>query len=457
MDERIASGASSGSSPAPRLGFWNGRARRPANAPMIRRVAIETLAPTGEGISRTSDGVGFIAGALPGEEVEAEVAEVRKRFWKGRAAAILARSPLRLSGAHAEGCAGCDWSYLDLAAARDWKRALFLDTMQRIGDLPAAPFGDLPVAASGAGYRLRSRFHASGRGGSAVLGFHAPRTHRIERADGCEALSPQMRARLRRMQEAVAASGARLREIAAIESIDAAHGLARATLEEGADRREAGELLGALEPLWDGVVVVDASGAVVARSGAARLAIQVGGREFRLMAGTFFQGNRHLVAALADEVRLEAGRIPPGRALDAFGGIGLFAGALADAGHAAVTVESDGGAVELALESRKRWAEAGWEIVRSSVLAFVAGGSERFDVVVVDPPRAGLGLKLCRELPRRVGRVLIYVSCEPATLARDIAALRSGGLEVRRARLFDLFPFTHRVEAVVTLERAAGV
>src|SRR6202022_1541677 len=113
---------------------------------MLRRVAVEKRAPTGEGVCRDRDGVGFVQGALPGEEVEAEVEEVRKRFWRGRASRVLTASPNRREGVHAESCGGCDWAHFDLAAARDAKRELFLETMERIGGLPRALFGDLPIA-----------------------------------------------------------------------------------------------------------------------------------------------------------------------------------------------------------------------------------------------------------------------------------------------------------------------
>jgi tRNA/tmRNA/rRNA uracil-C5-methylase (TrmA/RlmC/RlmD family) len=422
---------------------------------MIRRVRIDSLAPTGEGVARTAEGVGFIAGALPGEEVDAEVGEVRKRFWKGRAVEIRARAPERLSGGHAEGCAGCDWAHLDLARAREWKRTLFLETMERIGELPRRLFGEIPITASAPGYRLRNRFHVSGRGASAAVGFFAPRTHRVEPADGCEALGREMRALLPRLRESVAQSGAGVSEIATVETLDESRRLARATLSEGADRREANALLSALEPLFDGVTVADRSGAVLGRAGTTRLWLPVGGREFPVTAGTFFQGNRHLIGPLYAEVAREAALIPAGRALDAFGGVGLFAGALLDAGHAVVTVEADHSAVELALEAKKRWDAQGWTITHSAVLSIVAKETEVFDFVVVDPPRAGLGLRLSEALPARIGQRLAYVSCDPATLARDLALLRPAGLEIRGARLFDLFAFTHRVEAVVALERVS--
>jgi tRNA/tmRNA/rRNA uracil-C5-methylase (TrmA/RlmC/RlmD family) len=420
---------------------------------MIRRVRIEALAPTGEGVARTPEGVGFVAGALPGEEVDAEVGEFRKKFWRGRVVEVRSASPDRRSGGHADGCAGCDWAHLELARAREWKRSLFLETMERIGRLPREIFGEVPVVASPPGYRLRNRFHVSGRGDSAEVGFFAPRTHRVEPAAACEALGDTTRALLPRLAAAVAGSGAAVSEIATAESMDGEDRLALAALAAGADRREGQDLLGALAPLVEGLVVADASGAALGRGGSTRLWLPIGGREFPVTAGAFFQGNRHLVGPLYADVAREAAAVSPGRALDAFGGVGLFAGALLDGRHAVETVEGDAAAVELALEAKKRWGAGSWTIARSGVLPFIAGGKERFDVAVVDPPRAGLGLKLATALPARIGRRLIYVSCDPATLARDLAALTEAGMVLEGARLYDLFPYTHRVEAVVTLER----
>ncbi len=422
---------------------------------MIRRVTIETLAPTGEGVARTAEGVGFVAGALPGEEVDAEVSESRKRFWKGRAVGILDPSPDRLTGGHADGCAGCDWAHLPLERAREWKRTLFLETMERIGGLPRELFGELPIAPSPPGYRLRNRFHVSGRGASAAVGFFAPRTHRVEPAERCEALGEGMRALLPLLSDAVAGSGAEVVRIETVESFDASRRLARALLSEQADRRDANALASALGRLFEGAAVAGAKGETLGESGLTRLWLPVGQREFPVGAGTFFQGNRFLVGDLSRDVAREAARVPPGRALDAFGGVGLFAGALLDAGHEVDSVEADHAAADLALEARKRRGSEVWRIHRSAVLPFLAGEAGSFEIAVADPPRAGLGLKLAALLPGRIVRRLLYVSCDPATLARDVAALRAGGLEIVGATLYDLFAFTHRVEALICLARAA--
>src|SRR5262249_31388642 len=151
---------------------------------MLRRVTIEKLAPTGEGVARTAEGVGFVAGGLPGEEVDAEVVSERKRFWFGRTAAVLSASASRVSGPHAS-CPGCDWGHFDVSAALAEKPRLFLETMDRIGELPAELFGDVSIAPSPPAYRIRSRFHVEGLGDAALLGFHLPGSHRIGSAGSC--------------------------------------------------------------------------------------------------------------------------------------------------------------------------------------------------------------------------------------------------------------------------------
>jgi tRNA/tmRNA/rRNA uracil-C5-methylase (TrmA/RlmC/RlmD family) len=419
---------------------------------VIRRVRIEKLAPTGEGVARTDQGVGFVAGALPGEEVDAEVTSERKRFWFGRTAAILSASPARVSGPHAS-CPGCDWGHFDLSAALEEKPRLFLETMERIGELPAALFGEVSIAPSRPAYRIRSRFHAEGRGDAVALGFHRPGTHAIGPADACLALSDALRRRLPRIREAISADGRAVAEVATLETPDGERRLAAVSLDEAAPTGEQG-LGAALSEIFEGVRILAPGGSVLEDVGPARLPIPVGKRTFEVSAGAFFQVNRFLVSRLAADVAAEAGAIPGGRALDAYGGVGLFAGALLDAGHRVVSVEGSLAAAEDAARTRGQWGIAAdqWELVSSPVDRFVSA-SPVFDVVVVDPPRAGLGLRLARDIARLATRRFLYVSCDPATLARDLAVLRQEGFQITKAALYDVFAFTHRVEALVVLDR----
>jgi tRNA/tmRNA/rRNA uracil-C5-methylase (TrmA/RlmC/RlmD family) len=204
------------------------------------------------------------------------------------------------------------------------------------------------------------------------------------------------------------------------------------------------------------VRVVDERGAILHEEGVAALDIRIESRTFRVSADTFFQGNRHLVGALYRAVGSEARRAPAGDALDAFGGVGLFAGALLDAGYRVVSVESDPGAAADAAATLSRWDDGGrCRPVAGALEDFLHQDARRFSCVVADPPRAGLGRDLTRELARRTEHAFVYVSCDPATLARDLSAILEEGFTIRTATLFDLFAFTHRVEALVSLERAA--
>jgi 23S rRNA (uracil1939-C5)-methyltransferase len=414
----------------------------------LRTVRIEKLAPTGEGIARTGDGVGFVEGALPGELVATNVYQVKKKFWRGRVAAVREPSAERVGGAHAD-CAGCDWAFFETSAARRAKRELFRETMERLGRLDPACFGELPVETSPPGYRMRARLHADG----SRIGYFAPGTHRVVTAEACEALSADTRRLLPAVESALRESGAAASELAILEDVD---GSARVGRWIAPGTRAAAERLAASVPGFAGVRVVDERGAILHEEGVAALDIRIESRTFRVSADTFFQGNRHLVGALYRAVGSEARRAPAGDALDAFGGVGLFAGALLDAGYRVVSVESDPGAAADAAATLSRWDDGGrCRPVAGALEDFLHQDARRFSCVVADPPRAGLGRDLTRELARRTEHAFVYVSCDPATLARDLSAILEEGFTIRTATLFDLFAFTHRVEALVSLERAA--
>jgi tRNA/tmRNA/rRNA uracil-C5-methylase (TrmA/RlmC/RlmD family) len=414
-----------------------------------REVRIEKLAPTGEGIARTDDGVGFVDGALPGELVATTLYEMRKRFWRGSLRAVLEPSPDRVDGAHA-GCAGCDWAHFAPEPARQAKRELFLETMQRIGKLDPSLFGELPVEASEAGYRLRARFHVS----DGKAGYYAPGTHRVVSAAACESLSAATRGRLPALEDAVRGAGASVSEVAILETVDAGRRLIRATV--SGDPAAAAKLGDLLSRTFEGVRLRSPEGKRLLERGDRALGLSVEGRTFSVAVDSFFQANRFLVDTLFGDVAVEARKVGPGPALDAFGGVGLFAGALLSAGHGVSSVEADAGAAADACRTRDTWEDGGrWEIGEGTLVQFLEEDDRRFDLVVADPPRSGLGAGLAAELARRARERFVYVSCDPATLARDLPAILEEGFAIRQAKLYDLFAFTHRVEALVALERAA--
>jgi tRNA/tmRNA/rRNA uracil-C5-methylase (TrmA/RlmC/RlmD family) len=393
--------------------------------------------------------VGFVDGALPGELVATNVYQVKKNFWRGAASAVREPSADRVEGAHA-GCAGCDWAHFEAAAARSAKRELFLETMRRLGGLDPAAFGETPVAASPPEYRIRTRLHVDG----AEVGYFAPGSHRVVSARWCESVARDTRRLLPEAGTLFLESRGGASELSILEDIEGVRRVCRVTV-SGAAAASA-ELADRLAPHFAGVRMVRADGPILLERGDTALPLRAGGRTFRVSVDTFFQGNRHLVGALYAAVAEEARRAPAGLALDAFGGAGLFAGALLDAGHRVVSVESDAAASSDAEATLAGWADGGHvETVGAAVSDFLARDGRRFACVVADPPRTGLGRDLAAELARRAERTLVYVSCDPATLARDLPAILGEGFAIRSAALYDLFAYTHRVEALVSLERAA--
>jgi len=422
-------------------------------APETVTATIEKLATTGEGITRNSLGTGFIAGALAGERVEAAVTEVHPKIWRGRATEILSPSADRQAGPHAS-CAGCDWAYFQLDRAAMAKRSLFLETMLRLGGLEAGRFGGLPIAASPSGYRLRARFHVNGLGNDVAVGYYARRTHRVESAELCEALSEETRASLPRLRENLASFAISASEISLVEDLSGRRRIGQLRVQPKTSLADARSLAETLSGIFDGFSVVAAGGVRLASVGTPLLWVTINGRDFPLSTDSFFQANRYLAGQLALDVAEQA-LAPPGRALDAFGGVGLLAGALLERGHRVISVEAHGPAAELAGQTRQRWGlrDDSWTIVGSPILAWIRKERDPLDLAVVDPPRTGLGKELAAAVADRVRDRIIYVSCEPATLARDLAALEARGFRIAHARLYDFFAFTHRVEALVTLER----
>jgi tRNA/tmRNA/rRNA uracil-C5-methylase (TrmA/RlmC/RlmD family) len=200
---------------------------------------------------------------------------------------------------------------------------------------------------------------------------------------------------------------------------------------------------------------------------------RVGAREFRVDAGGFWQVHRLAAATLDHAVRsalrdLDAageGLDPDAWHLDLYGGVGLFAAALAELGGTRVTsVESDPRATEHAGENLAQWVGARAETARVDrfVRRLVAEASPRDrdrlarGITVLDPPRSGAGREVVEAVAALAPSAVVYVACDPVALARDVATFRTAGYEMRGVAAYDLFPHSHHVEAVAAFVRDAG-
>jgi tRNA/tmRNA/rRNA uracil-C5-methylase (TrmA/RlmC/RlmD family) len=380
----------------------------------------------------------FVRHALPGERVKALVTQVTARFARADAVEIIRAAPERVPApcpyAVPGGCGGCDWQHASLEAQRAVKSHVVSQQLRRIAGLERMVTVE-PVAgdADGLSWRSRVRFAVDADGRA---GLHRHRSHEIVPVSDCLIAHP-----LVRQAEVTRATwpGARWVEVAAAPGTGQ-----RAVLV----RRD--------DPPQPPAVLV--RGDDTGRPGPRFLTQRAVGRDWRVAAAGFWQVHPGAADALAAAV-LTALRPERGEtALDLFCGAGLFAGVLADAVGArgsVIAIERDAAAVRDARHNLRSmpWARVHHGDAGQLLRRMDLGGAS---VAVLDPPRAGADRALIEALCKPGLRKIAYVSCDPATLARDVARLRGYGWRLDGLRAFDAFPMTHHVECLATMVPSAG-
>ena len=416
------------------------RAPKFFEADSIIDVRVDSLSSLGDGVGRVrsnltgSDVVVFLPFAAPGDVVRARVTEEKKRSCRAAVVEVLEPSPDRAVprcpsyGA----CGGCQLQHLTLDAQRRWKRVFLRDALERVGGLRGVAVEATRGGDRGYGYRRKLTPHVTARG---ALGFQRVGGRGLVDVAACAIADDAVNERLRAL---------------AAEPRDRL--LARAAAYAPARRARAKR--------------APAGGTLLLRGHAAGVAVdpdevveqEVRGLRFAHKAAEFWQNNDDALPALVDHVVAEARRSGATKLLDCYCGGGLFALAAAADFAEVRGVEVSAANVAAATRNAARNGLGG-------VATFVVGRAERLfadaaefaggdTVVVMDPPRAGASAAFLDQLlafgPVRV----VYVSCDPATLARDAAALVAGGdYAVASAVPFDLFPMTRHVEAVVAFDR----
>jgi 23S rRNA (uracil1939-C5)-methyltransferase len=436
-------------------------------------VIIEGLASGGEGVGRAGTRPVFVPWTAPGDRALAEVPA-----GEGPAHASLVEievpgaervaPPCRHFGpAREEGpglpdraCGGCEWLHVAYGTQLAAKERTLHDALRRIGKLEPGSYAARPIVPSPSPlrYRARAKFHldrVSGR-----LSFFRRRSHAPVRLEECHLLVPGLDALRGALGPALAAARLAPREVALEWSDEAGRGAAALLLPDvGAGARGRAEALLAAFPALAGVVL-QAEGATAALVGDPVLThLRVPGRPGsglqRSRPDVFQQANRGANALLV-EAALDL-LAPAGEdVLELFCGAGNFTAALADRARSVSAVEVQGPALDLAradLGGRSVRFFAGDALKLALAFARETGpGARRFGAALLDPPREGargIGPAL-RDLgvPRAV-----YVSCDPATLARDLRACGEAGYRVATVVPVDMFPQTHHVEGIALLER----
>jgi 23S rRNA (uracil1939-C5)-methyltransferase len=419
-----------------------------------------------------------VAGALPGERVGAVVEHVSghaPEAW-ARLETIDVASPARRPPAcRAFGsCGGCVLQHLAYEAQLDWKRARVARALAAV-DVAVAPCVASPRPL---GYRNRSKLVAARAGGRLVLGAYAPRTHDVVDTAGCRIAEPPLDDTATALaalldQAGVSAYDERtltgdLRHVVLRASHDGrvlATWIVTRPLGDGPARARAfraarPEVIGVVEHVNRG-----RGNAIFAAGGPDRVLdgdptiedrVDVAGRalRLRLSGGAFFQANRE-VAGLAYAAIARALSVRPDEhVVDAYCGVGGIALALAGGGAREVLgIEEHAGAVSDAVASAALNDADDVRFVAGDVARDLAA-VDRADVVVLNPPRKGCALEVLAGVVRLAPRAIAYLSCDPHTLARDLARLATRGYRTEAVTPYDMLPHTPHVEALAILRRA---
>lgn len=412
---------------------------------------VERVVPGGEGLGRHEGLVVLVEGALPGDRVRARVTKRSARLLRAVLDVVLEpgpsrRAPERICPRAADrSCGGCDWPAARLSFHAALKESLVRDAFRRVGKLSDDEIPALAWHGSPRYYRLRSRLHWDGAG---ALGFYAPFSNDVAPLETCELVSASLLARIPALTTALA--GAPAGELATLEGRDGAIllGAFRPAAPSSGAEALAARLRGAL----DGAFVLDERGEVAAGEGPSALEIPAGGATFRVSVTSFFQGNRFLLDPFLREVASAASARPVKRAVDLYAGVGFLTQPLLAAGIGEVTaVEVDSSSFSDLEANLARW-KGKARAVRSTAERFLGRRGVEADLVVADPPRAGLSPAVRAALLARPPAELLLVSCDPVTLARDLGSLHAR-FRIERGALLDLFPQTHHVETLLLLAR----
>jgi 23S rRNA (uracil1939-C5)-methyltransferase len=436
---------------------------------------IEKLVYGGDGLARLpadENGRGkavFLPFVIPGEQVEASVIESRSGFVRAQANRVLTVSPNRVAPPcpYFGSCGGCQYQHIDYPAQLRFKSEILRETLRRTAKLE---LDQEIVLHSGEPWNYRNRTRVRLQHVPAFsLGYFRGNSHDLLPVEGCPISSPLVNQAIRAVWTLgrVGSVPSSIHGMQFFANHDDTQMLVEAYVRQEAPAKDCNAFAAALIsklPSIAGVVVFSVSpvedetrqrapmssvhneDAFVV--GSESLIYHAVGHNYRVSGGSFFQTNRYLIDDLVETATTgNGGKL----ALDLYAGAGLFTLALAAKFAGVLAVES----APHAYADLERNAPANVKPSRATTEAFLAGRTTKLpiDYVLVDPPRAGVGEKTAAALGRMTASRVTFVSCDPATLSRDLLVLLESGFKVEQAHLFDLFPQTAHMETVLHLVR----
>jgi 23S rRNA (uracil1939-C5)-methyltransferase len=436
-------------------------------------LSIEKLIYGGNGLARTPPGADgrsmavFVPFVLPGEKIEAEIRQEKPGFARGSVAQLIEASSDRVEARcpYFRQCGGCHYQHIPYERQLEFKAGILRETLQRIAKIeltaeirlhPSPPWN----------YRNRTRLQVRTIP-EFVLGYFRFGSHEFLPVGECPISSPLLNRMMARLVELGGLNcPVEVEEIELFADAADERLLAWAFCGREADQKDLLRWAEALQRELPGISGVTFFSSrrrgeedeipdpkALAQAGDKAIRYRTNHDEYQVSAGAFFQANRHLIDELVSVV---TGNAHGDLALDLYAGVGLFSVALASSFHHIFAVEasqtSHGDLVQNVPANVKAVGARTEDYLRSDDLRR-RPVRNRPDLIVLDPPRAGVGKAVIRSLVELGAPRVRYVSCDPATLARDLAPLLAAGYHIEEAHLFDLFPQTFHIESVVQLAR----
>jgi len=428
------------------------------------RLSIEKLIYGGDGLAHADGNTVFVPYVLPGEEVRATTKSKKKKLIWAELLEVTspAKEREKAKCAHFQKCGGCHYQHIPATEQLRLKKEILRETLSRLGGITWEG-AIVEHAAEPYGYRNRAQW-AVRSGMPRALGYFLPESSVIVPIDECPVLSPRLAQTFAQLQE-MARSGRLPEGIQEIEAFaDSADEQIALNVAFEKFPKPAAELASTFRealPQIESLLLLDQKKDRFELTGPGYLTHEAGGYKFRVSHLSFFQVNRFLIEDLQKTVTANAhGEL----ALDLYSGVGFFTLPLAKTFQKVVSVDANLAA------TRDLYANAevaGVTIVSHNEHAeeFLKKTEEKPEFVVLDPPRAGLGAEAAEKLAELGAKEIVYLSCDPSTLARDLAVLTGSTrkpkeitgpsirYEITEMHLFDLFPQTFHIETFVRLRR----
>lgn len=390
---------------------------------------ITTVAFGGDGIGRVDNFVVFVPFVLEGERVEVEIVDVKRRYAIADLVRVITPSPRRVDPRcpYYAKCAGCQYQHIDYAHQLELKRNQIRDVFERIGKIPNPPIE--AVVGSPRPYHYRNKIVVHGPG---KPGFWTVRGRSIISVDQCPIAREEVNAKLAEASQ---------------QSLENVH----LTIRSNSGR----EVWTFVERRGIGVSPVHSEEDGQAGSPSHFAEETILGKTLRVPLGSFFQVNREVIELALEHTRTAFAASRCKILVDAYCGVGLFALTLADLAEHVYGIEEDKKAIQAANDNAERLGLARYDFYpgKTERLLFYTLRQCNLDktCLILDPPRSGCGRPVLKTLREQKPHKIIYVSCAPPMLARDIKELVASGYKLERVTPFDMFPQTAHCEAVAEL------